>query len=85
MKDDDSPVIQPATPDIEPTGGIGGLTTVAGSGNGEGKIRNITVNIDRLVEKFEIHTTNLKEDTTRVKDMITEVLLGAVNDLNLAV
>lgn len=85
LKDDDSPVIQPDTPDVEPAGRIGGLTPVAGSGNGEGKIRNITVNIDRLVEKFEISTTNLKEDTTRVKDMITEVLLGAVNDLNLAV
>ena len=85
LKDDDSPVIQPDTPDVEPAGRIGGLTPVAGSGNGEGKIRNITVNIDRLVEKFEINTTNLKEDTTRVKDMITEVLLGAVNDLNLAV
>lgn len=83
-QDDDMPVIQPITPDTD-TPISGGLATVGSSGSGEGKIRNVTVNIDRLVEKFEIHTTNLKEDSARVKDIIAELLLSAVNDLNLSV
>ena len=71
-----------ASPD--PTGGS--LTTVAGSrSDSGGRVGNITVNVDKLVERFEIHTTNLSEDLSRVKDMVGEALLSALNDVNLAV
>ncbi len=71
-----------ASPD--PTGGS--LTTVAGSrSDSGGRVGNITVNVDKLVERFEIHTTNLSEDLSRVKDMVGEALLAALNDVNLAV
>lgn len=60
--------------------GIGG-TAAKDSG---GKIKNITINIDKVIDKFTINTTNLREDTTRVKDMVAEALLGAVNDVNFA-
>lgn len=66
----------------DPTGGS--LGTVGGKSDGGGKIRNITVNVDKLVERFEIHTTNLSEDLGKVKDMVGEALLSALNDVNLA-
>lgn len=65
-----------------PTGG-----TLSGVGNSladSGKIKNITVNIEKVVEKFEIHTTNLSGDMYRVKELVCEALLGAINDVNLA-
>lgn len=75
----DVPTVTPP----DPTGGS--LGTVGGSkSDGGGKIRNITVNVDKLVERFEIHTTNLSEDLGKVKDMVGEALLSALNDVNLA-
>lgn len=72
----------PETPN--PTGET--LETVASGGTSSegGKVRNVTVNIERLVERFEIHTTNLQGDISRVKDMVSEALLSALNDVNLA-
>lgn len=74
----DVPTVTPP----DPTGGS--LGTVGGKSEGGGKIRNITVNVDKLVERFEIHTTNLSEDLGKVKDMVGEALLSALNDVNLA-
>lgn len=75
----DVPTVMPP----DPTGGS--LATVGGGkSDGGGKIRNITVNVDKLVERFEIHTTNLSEDLGKVKDMVGEALLSALNDVNLA-
>lgn len=68
----------------DPTGGsLGRISN--GTGDGSGKIHNVTITVDKLVERFEIHTTNLSEDLSRVKDMVGETLLSALNDLNLAV
>lgn len=73
-------------PDLTTPNPIGGsLGTVrGGKSDGGSKIRNITVNVDKLVERFEIHTTNLSEDLGKVKDMVGEALLSALNDVNLA-
>lgn len=75
----DVPTVTPP----DPTGGSLG-TVGGGKSDGSGKIRNITVNVDKLVERFEIHTTNLSEDLGKVKDMVGETLLSALNDVNLA-
>lgn len=75
----DVPIVTPP----DPTGGSLG-TVGGGKSDGGGKIRNITVNVDKLVERFEIHTTNLSEDLGKVKDMVGEALLSALNDVNLA-
>lgn len=75
----DVPTVTPP----DPTGGSLG-TVGGGKSEGSGKIRNITVNVDKLVERFEIHTTNLSEDLGKVKDMVGEALLSALNDVNLA-
>lgn len=75
----DVPTVTPP----DPTGGSLG-TVGGGKSDGSGKIRNITVNVEKLVERFEIHTTNLSEDLGKVKDMVGEALLSALNDVNLA-
>lgn len=71
----------PATPD--PTAGTLGTVGTAPASTGD-KVKSVTVNIEKLVERFEIHTTNLQGDISRVKDMVSEALLSALNDVNLA-
>ena len=75
----DVPVITPT----DPTGGslanVGGGQSDAG-----GKIKNITIHIDKLVDRFEVNTTHLSEGAARIKDMVSEALLSALNDVNLS-
>ena len=71
------------TPSVDPTGGS--LGTVSGSKTAADKVKNVSVHVEKLVEKFEIHTTNIQGDISRVKDMVSEALLSALNDVNLAV
>lgn len=79
-------VAQVAVPSmVTPNPTAGTLGTVGGASSGSGgKVKSVTVNIERLVERFEIHTTNLQGDISRVKDMVSEALLSALNDVNLA-
>lgn len=75
------------TPTVDPTGGSlsGASGTGVGSGNDTGgKIKNITINIEKLVERFEIHSATVGESTERVKAVILEALTGALNDTQLA-
>lgn len=48
------------------------------------RVKNINITIDRLIDKFTISTTNLSESKERIKDVVTEALLSAVNDANYA-
>lgn len=61
-----------------------GNTTNNGSGSAGDRVKSITVNIEHLVEKFEVHTANLTESAERVKEAVSEALLSALNDVNLA-
>lgn len=75
-----------STTAVDPTGG--GLAGVSGSGatsgsDTAGKIKNITINIEKLVERFEIHGSTVSESAERVKSMILETLMGALNDTQL--
>lgn len=42
------------------------------------------MNIERLIDRFEVNTTNMREDMSRVKELVAEAVLSAVNDVNLA-
>ena len=42
------------------------------------------MNIEKLIDRFEVNTTNLREDVGRVKELVAEAVLSAVNDVNLA-
>ena len=81
-------VATPAVPDV--TGGTAGKTSSKKTGSGGsssdsgGKIKNVSIHVEKLVEKLEIHTTNLQESAERVKDVVAEALLSALNDANLA-
>lgn len=75
-------VPEPETPDPNPiANNIGGI---GGSADSSDRIKNINITIDSLVGSLTIETTNMHESAERIKDMITEALLGAVNDVNLA-
>ena len=75
-------------PEVNPTGNtLSGASSAGGKGScsdGGGKIRNITINIDKLVERFEIHSATVGESTEKVKAIILETLMGALNDTQLA-
>lgn len=49
-----------------------------------GKIQSVHVTIERLVDQFTVTTNNLQEDAGRIKELVTEALVSAVNDLNYA-
>ena len=78
-------IVPPILPN-DPTGGslgtVGGINNNGGTGGG---IKNITVHVDKLVERFEIRTTNMSEDLSKVKELVSETLLSALNDVNLAI
>lgn len=74
-------------PTVDPTGGS--LSGASGTGGGSGsdsggKIKNITINIEKLVERFEIHSATVGESAEQVKAVILETLTGALNDTQLA-
>lgn len=64
-----------------PAGGGASATTVASNR----QVRNVQVTINKLVETLTVQTTNLTGvGTADIKRMITEVLVGAVHDSELA-
>lgn len=54
----------------------GNDTSIVGQKSGGDRF----LNINKLVEKIEIHTTNLKEGTQQIKEEIIKVLLAGIND-----
>ena len=74
-------------PTTDPTGGglaNAGLGSGSGGDSGTGKIRNVTINIEKLVERIELHTSTLTESTERIREQVAEALMGALNDTQLA-
>lgn len=75
-------------PSVNPTGTtLSGASGTGGSGSGSdggGKIKNITINIEKLVERFEIHSATVGKSAEQVKTAMLEALMGALNDTQLA-
>lgn len=72
---------------VDPTAGSLNTVTTSGSGTGDsgsGKIRNVTINIEKLVERIELHTATISEGTEQIKERVLEALMGALNDTQLA-
>lgn len=62
-----------------------GLGSVGGGKGGESdRIKNVNIVIEKLIDTFTISTTNMAESRERIKDMVAEALMAAVNDVNLA-
>ena len=73
---------EPETPETNPiANNIGGI---GGGADSSDRIKNINITIDSLVGSLTIETTNMQESKERIKDIVVEALLGAVNDVNLA-
>lgn len=76
-------------PIISTPGGGGGGSTDSSSrhsgGGGSSKATNVTIHIGKLVDSLTIKTSNLSTDPSEVKGIITELLISAVNDANLAI
>ncbi len=64
------PKADPAAPtkDISPKGATGQ------------KITTINISINNLIEQFKISTTNMPESTSKVRELVAQTLLSAVND-----
>ena len=75
---------------VDPTAGTlstaGGGGSAGGSGSGEagGKIKNITISIEKLIENFTIHTATMGESMDQMKAAVLDTLMGALNDTQLA-
>ena len=76
-------------PIISTPGGGGGGSTDSSSrhsgGGGSSKAANVTIHIGKLVDNLTIKTSNLSTHPSEVKGIITELLISAVNDANLAI
>jgi TP901 family phage tail tape measure protein len=59
-----------------------GLSGIGGSADKSDRIKNINITIDKLVDNLTISTTTLQESAERIKEVVAEALLGAVNDAN---
>jgi hypothetical protein len=62
----------------------GGLAGLGGNPDRADKIRHVNIVIQKLVENFNVHTTNLHDTASKVKDKVTEALVNVVNDSNYA-
>ena len=73
-------------PIVPPLGGGGGVTdsSTRHGGGGAGRATSVTIHIGKLVESLNISSTHLSTDPSEVKTIITDLLLSAVNDANLA-
>ena len=65
------------------TGGKGGGASGSGDG-GSGKIRNVTINIEKLVERIELHMATISEGAEQIREQVLAALMGALNDTQLA-
>ena len=63
----------------------GGIKGIGGTADKADRIKNINISIERLIDTFTINTTNMQESKERIKTMVAEALLSAVNDVNLAI
>ena len=63
----------------------GGINGIGGTADKSERIKNINISIDKLIDNFTIQTTNMQESKERIKALVSEALLSAVNDVNLAI
>lgn len=71
-KNQNNPIVSPA-----------GTSDKKYSGTG-GELKNINVRIENLVKELVIQTSNITESTGLIRDKITEAMVGAVRDFEVA-
>ena len=68
-----------AMPKIATEGGISGGSKDASKVTGS-KSTTINITIGKLIEEFKVQTNNIGEGAGKVKELVAQTLLGAVND-----
>jgi phage-related protein len=66
-------------PSAEPMSATKGKVPSAANVTGQ-KVYTINISIDSLVKDFKVQTTNITEGAGKVKELVTQALLSAVND-----
>ena len=80
------PDIDPSTdPSATPSPIAGTLGGIGGGTEKADRIKNINVTIEKVIDSFTIETTNMQESKERIRDIVAEVLVSAINDINYAV
>jgi TP901 family phage tail tape measure protein len=51
---------------------------------GDNKIKNININIDKVIDNFTVSTTTLKESAKQIRDIVAQAIIEGCNDVNLA-
>jgi TP901 family phage tail tape measure protein len=79
-----------ATTDKKPTKNTVGINTSLSAASqsataGQSQIKRIDITIDRVVEHFNINTTNIAQNAHDIRDMVARALTDAVNDINYAI
>lgn len=78
-----SPVVAATTKAVK-AGGMPAMDTQSETKKAQGsKAVTINVKIENLVRDFQIKTTNIQEGAGKVKEMITQTMLAALNDSQL--
>ncbi len=67
------------------TGAGGKITKQSGELTSSRAGKHVVINIDKLVERMEFHTSSLRESTSKIREEVSRVLLDAVNDSNYAI
>jgi len=63
-------------------GAAGAKKSTSLTGVKGGRPTHINIDIGKLIENFNITTTNMQDTTNQLKDKIAQTLLGAVNNVN---
>ena len=63
-------------------GAAGNKASSSISGVKSGRPTNVNISIGKLIETFNVSTTNMQDTTNQLKDKIAETLLTAVNNVN---
>jgi hypothetical protein len=45
--------------------------------------QNFNITINKLVEKIELNTTNLKDSSYKIKEEVSKAMVGAINDFQI--
>ena len=62
--------------------GKGGKASTSVDGVKSGRPTSISININKLIENFNVQATNITDVSAKAKDLVAQALLSAVNNVN---
>lgn len=84
MDEENPGVVKPGAaikpPKVKGGDGMGEVKDISPKGATGQKITTINISINNLIEQFKISTTNMQESSSKVRELVAQTLLSAVND-----